>query len=300
MADSPAQTVGDVPEENRKIAARLREYAELLEQQGEDGFRVRAHRSAAAYLDRLQEPLSDLLERGGTEALIGLPGIGRAIAADIVEMLTSGRWRQLDRLKGEVTPEALFRTIPGIGATLAHRIAGAGDIETLEELEMALRLGDARISGIGPRRRQAILASLSECLSRFQRAPLQGQPREEPPVSLLLDADALYRRKAEAGELTRIAPKRFNPEGQAWLPIMHARRGDWHLTVLFSNTARAHELNRTLDWVVIYFHRDGEPEARRTIVTERRGPLRGRRVVRGRESECEAHYAAPPEALRAQ
>jgi hypothetical protein len=57
---------------------------------------------------------------------------------------------------------------------------------------------------------------------------------------------------------------------------------------LFSNSARAHQLGRTADWVVIYFHRDGVVEGRRTVVTEGTGPDRGRRVVRGRESECRA------------
>jgi hypothetical protein len=43
------------------------------------------------------------------------------------------------------------------------------------------------------------------------------------------------------------------------------------------------------DWVVIYWDgRDGERQC--TVVTERRGPLARRRVVRGRESECFSHY----------
>ena len=46
------------------------------------------------------------------------------------------------------------------------------------------------------------------------------------------------------GTLTTIAPRRFNPEGKSWLPVMHTRRGAWHFTALFSNTARAHELGR--------------------------------------------------------
>jgi hypothetical protein len=40
------------------------------------------------------------------------------------------------------------------------------------------------------------------------------------------------------------------------------------------------------DWAVIYFHQDSGPEGQRTIVTETRRPLAGRRVVRGREAEC--------------
>ena len=112
-----------------------------------------------------------------------------------------------------------------------------------------------------------------------------------PPVALLLDLDRQYRTKAGQGQLRKIAPKRFNPAGEAWLPVLHASRNGWQFTVLFSNTQRAHELQKTNDWVVAYFHTDSEPEAQCTIVTETRGPLEGRRVVRGREGDCIAYYA---------
>lgn len=86
--------------------------------------------------------------------------------------------------------------------------------------------------------------------------------------------------------LPTIAPRRFNPERRAWLPILHTERDGWHFTALFSNTALAHELGRTGDWVIIY-HYDGElEEGQHTVVTETRGPLEGKRVVRGREAEC--------------
>ena len=107
----------------------------------------------------------------------------------------------------------------------------------------------------------------------------------------MLTVDALYRKEATVGHLKTIAPRRFNPEGKAWLPILHAQRGDWHYTVLYSNTATAHELRRVGDWVVIYFYDGDHREGQRTIVTETRGPLVGRRVVRGREAECRGHYA---------
>lgn len=279
------------PEENRQIAARLRDYAALLAEQGEDGFRVRAYRNAADEVEKLGEPLREIFHHGGPEALIRLRGIGKGIASAIAEILTTGRWSQLDRVRGESSPDALFRSVPGIGRTLAHRLATELDVETLEELETALRVDRATVAGLGPRRRDAILAALSERLARLRRVEGRVAPVEEPPVALLLDADALYRRKAEAGELRRIAPRRLNPSGEAWLPIMHARRGDWHLTVLFSNTALAHRLDRTHDWVVIYFHEGNGPEGRCTVVTQRQGPLKGHRVVRGREDDCATYYA---------
>ena len=107
---------------------------------------------------------------------------------------------------------------------------------------------------------------------------------------MLLDVDREYRDKAERGSLQKIAPRRFNPSGEAWLPILHTERDAWHFTALFSNTARAHDLKRTDDWVVVYFHSDSEPEGQHTIVTETRGSLIGKRVIRGRERECLAYY----------
>ena len=117
----------------------------------------------------------------------------------------------------------------------------------------------------------------------------QGEA-DAPAVNTLLAIDREYRSKLRAGMLPKIAPKRFNPSGEQWLPILHANRGEWHFTALFSNTARAHQLNRTRDWVVIYFYDDDHSEGQHTIVTETRGPLRDLRVVRGREAECRRFY----------
>ena len=77
------------------------------------------------------------------------------------------------------------------------------------------------------------------------------------------------------------------------MPILNTRRNGWSFTVLFSNTARAHELGTTHDWVVIYFERDGRAEDQCTVVTEHQGPLAGRRVIRGREAECRDYYEEP-------
>jgi len=115
-----------------------------------------------------------------------------------------------------------------------------------------------------------------------------------PSVEVLLGIDQEYRDKAKAGVLRLIAPRRMNPEGKAWLPVLHTRYGPWHFTALFSNTERAHEMHRTGDWVVVYFSGDDGDEGQVTVVTERRGALTGMRVVRGREPECARYYRASP------
>ena len=119
--------------------------------------------------------------------------------------------------------------------------------------------------------------------------------REEPDVAELLAVDQEYRERAEAMNLPTIAPRRFNPAQEPWLPILRTRRDRWRYRALFSNTALAHRLGRTHDWVVMYFD-DGTSSGQRTVVTEARGDLRDRRVVRGREQECRTYYQLTPQA----
>jgi len=273
--------------DNAQVADWLRQAAELLQAQGANPFRVAAYRKAAESVEWHTGSVRSLFAMEGRDGLDALPGVGAGIASAIAEMLATGRWVQLERLRGTLDPTTLFQTVPGIGPELAERIHDALGVETLEGLEAACHEGRlAEVGGIGPRRIAAIRASLAEILDRSRLRPRSATIGPEPSVEVLLDVDREYLDKAAAGTLPTIAPRRFNALRIAWLPILHAKRGDWHFTALFSNTARAHELHRTHDWVVLYFHDDHHAERQRTVVTEQRGPLAGHRVVRGREQEC--------------
>jgi hypothetical protein len=116
---------------------------------------------------------------------------------------------------------------------------------------------------------------------------------KSPGVELVLELDAEYRQGAAAGTLKRITPRKLNPEGKDWLPIMSVNRDGWRFTLLFSNTQRAHELGKTNDWVVVYYD-DGRCEQKCTVVTEIKGELAGKRVIRGREKECAEQYGVTP------
>ena len=239
----------------------------------------------------LDEDLAALLEREGIEGLDALPGIGPVLAQAIAQMVRTGRWAQLERLRGAVAPEQLFQSIPDSDLA-ARRLHEHLDVDTLEALELAAHDGRLEeVPGIGPRRAAMLRASLAGMLTRTR--PARPMRTLEPGVDLLLDVDREYRRKAERDALPKIAPRRFNSTGDAWLPILHAERGDWRFTALFSNTARAHELGLSRDWVVIYFHQDSGAEGQRTVVTETRGRAAGSRVVRGREAECLALHVKP-------
>jgi hypothetical protein len=275
---------------NATIAAKLRDMADALQVQDANPFRINAYRHAAETMEHLAEPADSIVRREGREGLAALPGIGEGIASAIVEICATGRWSQLERVTGALDPESLFQSLPGIGPRIAARLHEDLDVDTLEHLEAAAHDGRLeRVKGVGRRRAAAIRAMLADRMGRRRLSPSLSLRR--PSVPILLEIDARYRAKAKAGLLRMIAPARFNPKHAAWLPIMHDVYDGWRFTVLFSNTARAHELAKINDWVVIYFASDGSIEGRCTIVTETRGRDAGRRVVRGREEECAAYYA---------
>jgi hypothetical protein len=277
---------------NRDIADRLEEAAWLLRDQGADPFRVNAYLRAAKTVRHWPGALDQLYRDRGLDGLEALPGVGPGIARAIRELITRGRLPMLDRLRGAADPLTVLASVPGIGRRLSARLHDELGIHTLEELEAAAHDGRlATIAGFGQKRLAGIRDSLAHRLGRVR--PQSARQATGPSVAELLDVDREYREKAAAGELRLIAPRRFNPTADAWLPVLHTRRGPRRYTALYSNTARAHRAGKTRDWVVLYVDDAPGDEHQFTVVTAARSPLRGRRVVAGREDECEALAAAP-------
>jgi putative hydrolase len=262
--------------------------------QGANSFRVDAYRRAAATLQDLPEPVAAIFEREGLDGLQRLPGIGDHLSVAIRDMILTGRYPLLEHLRGEVDPVKLLQSAAGVGRIQAERLHRQLGIDTLEELEAAAHSGRLqKIPGFGPKRITGIIDSLASRLDRLRR-PTPHQPGD-PPVDELLDVDREYRAGVLTDALPKIAPRRFNPNHDAWLPILHTERDGRHYTALFSNTARAHELGKTADWVVLYHEAPygGRPY---TVITSNKGPLQSKRIVRGREAECIELYEQPMQA----
>ena len=217
---------------NELAAERLREAATLLAYQDDNAYRVAAYRQAADAVAALDTDLRELLEAGGITALENIPGIGQRIAGGLAELARTGRWTYLERLRGSAEPRDIFCAIPGVGPVLAKRLHETLHVETLEQLEAAVHERRAKaVAGVGPRRMAILRAGLSQMLARIR--PMRTGPADEPPVAALLDVDREYRAKVQANQLRKIAPRRFNPKGDAWLPILHTSRDKWHFTALF-------------------------------------------------------------------
>ena len=288
---------------NNEIAENLRKIAALLKEQNANYFRCQAYLHAANTIEHLPQDLRLLFEEQGIQGLIHIPTIGDGIAHLIFEYISTGRMSTLEHLLGTSDPVALYQVIPTVGRELAKRIHDKLHVDTLEELENAVHTGQLeQIEGLGKKRQQAITDWLANNLNQRNKkfkaySNKLDDKSKGPNVALLLNVDAQYRAKAEARTLPLIAPKRRNPNNEAWLPILHTTHENWYFTAVYSNTERAHTLDKVFDWVIVFFYDSHHQEGQHTIVTETHGNLTGQRVVRGREYECRVYYEKIKQAI---
>jgi hypothetical protein len=235
--------------------------------------------------------VADLFRRDRYSGLERLPHVGKSIARKLGELIRRGRLRSLESLRRKTSSANKLTTLPMVGPLLAERIRRTLGIGSLEEVYAAAYDGRLqRVAGVGRKRVQAIRECLTMRLNRTPRARPTSTPEDDPPIAVLLEIDRRYREKAAEGRLIRVAPRRFNPTGAAWLPILRVRRHGHRYCAMFANTARSHQLGHVHDWVVIV--RDSKQVfGSWTVMTAQYGLLQGKRIVRGRESECRKHYA---------
>ena len=161
-----------MPVHNADIAAIFEEIAELLEIEDANPFRVRAYHNAARTVQGLGEDVSTLVARG--DNLEKLPGIGKALAEKIEEIIATGHCQALEKLRrksGAGITELLH--IPGLGpkrvAALYHEL----DIQNTEQLLRAVK--DHRVSqlpGFGVKTEQHLLEMLQAHVKQEKRIKL--------------------------------------------------------------------------------------------------------------------------------
>ncbi len=126
---------------------------------GEDRFRVSAYRRAS---DTIRHEARPLAEMRTLHALQTLPGIGPAIAAEIQEILTTGRYRRLEEMRAAMPAVVIaLMHVPGIGPKTAAQLHANLQLPDLPSYERAFQAGALRgIKGIGARREAEILSGL--------------------------------------------------------------------------------------------------------------------------------------------
>jgi len=148
--------------DNESIARRFYRLAALMDIRGDDPFRLRSYRNAAEAIETWPTPLSKIVEKEGIEGLQTIPGVGKAIATKIVDLLDRGSFDAWERIIVE-TPETVLDLleIPGIGPKTAATLHQKFKVSSLGELKKFVKGGGLEmVDGIGPKTAERIKESL--------------------------------------------------------------------------------------------------------------------------------------------
>lgn len=188
---------------NRQIADVFYAIADTMEVLGDDAFRTRAYRRAGDAIVDLATPLAALRERG---ELTGVPGIGKAIADKVSELLDTGKLEFYEKLRAKV-PEGVLGIlrVPNIGPRTAGRLYSELGIASVAELKAAAEGGKLdKVKGFGPKTVAAIIRDIAAAETRDQRTLLFDALRAaEQLVATLREASPAVREASPAGSLRR-------------------------------------------------------------------------------------------------
>jgi DNA polymerase (family 10) len=156
---------------NPELAEVFQNIADLLDIKGENIYKVLAYRRAVDNLNELGEDINDVWRAG---KLTELPGMGKAIAEKINELLTTGQLTFLDKLKEEIPISLLeMLRVPGVGPRKAALFWRQAAITGLAGMEAAARAGKLRqLPGMGEKSEASILAGIQSLRRRSGRIPL--------------------------------------------------------------------------------------------------------------------------------
>ena len=147
---------------NEQIARRFNRMASLMEVRGEDSFRVRSYRMAAEAIETWPTSMKEIAAEGGVAGLQEIPGVGKAIAGKIVELVEKGTFDAWERLTAE-TPETVLDLLelPGVGPKTAATFHQKFKITSLDELKKFIDGGGLEmVDGIGPKTAERIKQNL--------------------------------------------------------------------------------------------------------------------------------------------
>ena len=147
---------------NEAIARRFYRLAALMEIRGDDPFRLRSYRNAAEALETWPTPLKQIAENEGIAGLQSIPGVGKAIAGKIIELLERGTFDAWERITAE-TPESVLDLLelPGVGPKTAAMLHQKFKVSSLKELKKFVAGGGLDlVDGIGPKTAERIKESL--------------------------------------------------------------------------------------------------------------------------------------------
>lgn len=192
-----------MPIQNTDVADIFNRVANLLEIGEANRFRVRSYRNAARTLSSLSRSVSDMVAE--EEDLTRLSGIGKDLAAKIVEIVDTGRLRQLEKLEKR-RPAGLndLMRIPGLGpkrVAALHRSLGVTGLEDLRAAAEQDKIRD--LEGFGRKTEQSILEALEAAPDGDERIPLREAEQRAATLVEYLKASKGVKKITVAGSFRR-------------------------------------------------------------------------------------------------
>ena len=152
---------------NVDVARVLQQIADMLEFKNENPFKLRSYQMAAETIGSMGTPIAEIAEAGGAAELQKIPGIGKTISAQILEIVQTGKSLYFEELTGDVPASVLeLRNVSGVGlktAQLLYRDLGVTNLQDLKDL--AEGGGLASVPGLGEKTIARIINSLDRLLS---------------------------------------------------------------------------------------------------------------------------------------
>jgi len=147
---------------NAALAALFEEYADLLELQAANSFRVRAYRNAARTIEALPQAIADLVARPDHD-LTQFEGIGKDLAEKLETAVQTGLFPQLAEARSQFSPDVLkMLKIPGLGPKKVAALVEQLQIQTLADLKAAAEAHRiAELKGFAKKTEQTILEGLA-------------------------------------------------------------------------------------------------------------------------------------------
>ncbi|MDA2921853.1 DNA polymerase/3'-5' exonuclease PolX [Patescibacteria group bacterium AH-259-L07] len=159
--------------DNREIANILNQIADILEIIDANRFRIIAHQRAAQAIENLTENINSIYAKGELEKI---PGVGKAIADHIKELIETGKSKAFERLKKKIPVGVLeLLYIEGLGpkkVKLFYQKFGVKSIPQLEKLVKSHKL--LILKGWGEKSEQNILRGIA-LYKRFRKRFALGE-----------------------------------------------------------------------------------------------------------------------------
>jgi len=155
--------LGSAHMDNEEIARRFNRMASLMEVRGEDSFRVRSYRMAAEAIETWPTAMQKIAAEDGLPGLLEIPGVGKALAGKIAELVDTGTFAAWEKLTAE-TPETVLDLLelPGVGPKTAATLHQKFKISSLDELRSFVAgSGLELVDGIGPKSAERIKSALA-------------------------------------------------------------------------------------------------------------------------------------------